>query len=138
MLNAVTWSNVAVTIETKSRRGPSREAFSTDIQQPDVADRSRPVWVVDAPPSGGETAYTNTWALGALRAGETKRFVWRVTAVRPGAYRVGYAVSPGLTGRARPKGKRTEGSFKVRISPRPRAARVDEAGNVVRGASRAQ
>ncbi len=124
---------VAVTIGTDSGDGSAEQAFSTAIQRTDVADRSRPIWIVDGAPRGGDTAYTNTWALGALEPGQSKRFTWRLTAVRPGTYTVGYTVSPGLTGKSRPEGSDNKGSFRVRITDEPPDARVDDAGNVVRG-----
>src|SRR3954451_9211622 len=58
--------NVAVTIATdpgKAGSGAAAHAFATDIQDPGVADRSRPIWIVDEGPKGGDTAYTNTWVL---------------------------------------------------------------------------
>jgi hypothetical protein len=141
--------NVAVTIATTPRGGGgggdgatgeemsgAEQAFSMDIEDPAAADRSRPIWVVDAGPPGGDTAYTNTWALGRLKAGETRRFVWRLTAVRPGRYRVSYAVFPGLTGKARVRDGTGQGAFKVAISDLPPQAGVDAAGNVVREPAR--
>src|SRR5918998_2232693 len=83
--------NLAVTVEGFSRRS----------EQPGLADPSRPVWVIDDGPRGGVTAYTNTWALGRVRAGETKEFVWRVTPVKAGSFEVKYRVSAGLDGRAK-------------------------------------
>ena len=111
----------------------AEQAFSMDIADPTAADRSRPIWVVDQGPSGGDTAYNNTWALGRLGPGETRRFVWRLTAVRAGRYRVGYTVSPGLTGKARVRDGTGRGAFRVTIDDTPPGATVDAAGNVVRG-----
>ena len=115
--------NVAVTIEP---------GFSTRSERQDLADPNRPVWIVDDGPLGGGTAYTNTWALGALPAGESKKFVWKVTPVRSGAYEVGYRVSAGLDGKAKAEGE-IDGSFDVRVSDKPSQARVDpETGEVIR------
>src|SRR5918998_1199481 len=83
--------NLAVTVDGFSRRS----------EQAGLADPSRPVWVLDEGPRGGVTAYTNTWALGRVRAGETKEFVWRVTPVKAGSFEVKYRVSAGLDGRAK-------------------------------------
>lgn len=44
-----------------------------------VADPRRPIWVLDAPPAGGTTAYVGTWALGTLAAGASKTFTWQLT-----------------------------------------------------------
>lgn len=109
------------------------QAFSMDIADPSAADRSRPIWVVEQGPVGGDTAYNNTWALGRLGPGESRRFVWHLTAVRAGRYRVGYTVSPGLTGKARVRDGTGQGAFRVTVDDTPPDATVDAAGNVVRG-----
>jgi hypothetical protein len=129
-----TLPNVAVTIETKDRADASGapQAFSSDVADPNLSDRSRPIWIVDKGPSGGDTAYTNTWALGPLKAGETRTFVWKVTAVKPGDYTVDYSVSPGLNGEAKLAGNRGSGRFKVTIDDTPPDARVGDDGQVIR------
>lgn len=119
--------NVAVTLQP---------GFDYRTERQDVADPTRPIWIVDDGPVGGETAYTDTWALGALRPGETKRFVWKVTPVRAGTHEVSYRVAAGLDGKARAQsaaGDALEGSFDVTVSGKPAQARVDpETGRVVR------
>ena len=125
--------NVAVTIQTKPKdNSGAPQAFAQDTGDTSLSDDSRPVWILDNAPKGGETAYTNTWALGALKAGETRDFEWTVTAVKAGEYDVDYAVYPGLTGKARPGSDSGNGSFRVVIDDEPPAARVDDDGNVVR------
>ena len=101
----------------------------------DPADPSTEVGpVVNEGPTGGDSAATNTWALGRLAAGETKTFIWKVTAVEPGDYTIKYRISPGLNGKAKlASGGRTEGSFKVTIDDKPVPARVNDKGQVVRG-----
>ena len=112
------------------------DAFSSRSERTDLADPLRPIWIVDRPPEGSTTAYTDTWALGPLAAGETKRFVWRLTPVQPGTHRLEYRVAAGLTGQAKAvlAGDRVpEREMTVRISARPASARVDpETGAVVR------
>ncbi len=127
--------NVAVTVETDpGEPGSGTVAFGQRVDDARLSDPERPVWVVDEGPKGGDSAATNTWALGKLRAGQTKTFVWKVTAVAPGSYTIKYRISPGLNGRAKlAGGGRTDGSFKVRIVDKPVPARVDDDGNVVRG-----
>ncbi len=44
------------------------DSFTTRSQEPGLADPNRPVWIVDEGPSGGTTAYTNTWALRSSTA----------------------------------------------------------------------
>jgi hypothetical protein len=126
--------NLAVTIATAGESGgdPAR-AFAVAAQDSRLADRNQPVWIVDRGPEGGDTAATNTWAVGPMFPGQTRELEWRVTAVRPGSYTVNYSVSPGLFGRAVPAdGQQTTGAFTVEISDEPVPARVDCAGEVVR------
>ena len=86
------------------------------------------MWIVDAAPPGGDTAYTNTWALGRLAPGQTRRFVWRVTAVQAGTRTVKWAVAAGLNGKAKATlaGNRAPaGSVTVDVSDKPAQAGVD-------------
>jgi hypothetical protein len=103
-----------------------------------LADRRRPVWIVDRPPRGSTTATADTWALGRLEPGRTRRFVWRLTPVRAGTHRVSVRIAAGLTGRAKAVVEGGLGPVReltVRISARPSGARVDpETGAVVRSA----
>lgn len=130
--------NVAVTVATQpGASGGAAQAFSGDIQDTNVSSASRPIWIVDKGPGGGDTAYTNTWALGPLKAGQTRSFEWHVTAIKPGDYTIDYSVSPGLNGKAKAAaGATTKGAFKVKIDDRPPSARVDANGNVVSEPSR--
>ena len=127
--------NLAVTIATEGADGgdPAR-AFAVAAEDTRLADGNQPVWIVDRGPEGGETAATNTWAVGPTFPGQTRELEWRLTAVRPGTYTVNYRVSPGLYGKAVPaNGQRTTGSFQVEISDEPVPARVNAEGEVVRG-----
>ena len=126
--------NVAVTVKTRGARpGGAPSAFGQSVDDARLADDERPVWIVDRAPEGGDTAYTNTWALGRLRPGQTRTFEWRVTAVEPGAYTIDYEVAAGLDGRARlASGGRTSGSLKVKIDDAPAEARIGENGAVIR------
>jgi hypothetical protein len=99
--------NVAVTVDS----------FSYTNAYKEEASRKQPVWIVDEgpgsvpkrpvqsqsvdPPGSGQTAYVNTWALGALRAHATETFVWRVTPVKSGVHHVDFIVAAGLAGNAR-------------------------------------
>jgi hypothetical protein len=120
--------NVAVTVDS----------FQARSDQPGLADPSRAVWIVDQGPRGGETAYVDTWSLGRLEPGRTRRFVWRVTAVQAGTHTVTWQVAAGLNGKAKAvlAGNRApEGSFTVDISDRPARSRVNpDTGAVVRQA----
>jgi hypothetical protein len=119
--------NIAVTVDS----------FSARSEQSGLADAERPVWIVDRPPAGSATAYTSTWALGPLPAGETKWFVWRVTPVQVGAHQLRYRVAAGLNGRAKavlPGNRAPVRELTVRVSSRPAPARVNpETGAVEHG-----
>jgi hypothetical protein len=127
--------NVAVTVETDpSKAGQGTVAFGQRVDDSRLSDNERPVWVVNEGPPGGDSAATNTWALGRLGPGETRTFTWKVTAVEPGSYTLRYRISPGLAGKAKlASGGRTDGLFKVTIDDKPVPARVNDKGQVVRG-----
>ena len=122
--------NLAVTVDGFSRRS----------EQQGRADPTRPVWVIDDGPRGGVTAYTSTWALGKVEAGDTKEFVWRVTPVKAGDFEVSYRVAAGLDGKAKavvPGGGPPSGTFAVSVAREPDDARVDpDSGEVVRDGDR--
>ena len=127
--------NVAVTVETDpSQAGQGTVAFGQRVDDSRLSDNERPVWIVNEGPPGGDSAATNTWALGRLGQGETRTFTWKVTAVEPGSYTLRYRISPGLAGKAKlAEGGRTDGLFKVTIDDKPVPARVNDKGQVVRG-----
>jgi hypothetical protein len=127
-----TLRTVAVTVETKPRGAAAPIAFGQASEAADLADPGRPVWVLDEGPKGGGTAYVNTWLAGPLRAGETRELTWQLVAARAGTYTVSYRVAPGLTGKARPAGGRTGGTFDVTIDDEPVPARIGEDGKVER------
>jgi hypothetical protein len=136
--------NVAVTV-TPLGEGTKAQAFAEVAAGCDnsaaasaacpLADRSRPVWVVDTGPGGGVTAYSDTWALGRLPAGRTTRFTWHVTAVQPGVHKIEYRVAAGLNGKAvavLAGGGVPRGTFDVNVDRRPVQAIVTASGKVER------
>ncbi|HEY7077957.1 MAG TPA: hypothetical protein VH418_21415 [Solirubrobacteraceae bacterium] len=126
--------NIAVTVETRPAiRGQAPIAFGQHAVDPRLADSARPVWILDRGPAGGDTAYTNTWALGALAPGRSRLFTWHLVPARAGAYVVTYRLSPGLTGKAQPAGGRVSGSLRAVIGNRPVAACVGGHGQVIKG-----
>jgi hypothetical protein len=127
--------NLAVTVETEPGvKGSAPTAFGEAGADTRLADANSPVWIVDRDPEGGQSAYTNTWVMGRMFAGETKDIEWRLTPVRPGTYTIKYRISPGLNGKAVPaNGQKTTGSFRVTVSDEPVPARVNAKGEVVRG-----
>jgi hypothetical protein len=125
--------NLAVTVETEPQEGKAPAAFAQAGNDPALADSRRPVWVLDEGPRGGETAYTNTWAVGPLGEGQSRTVEWKLTAIRPGSYTVAWRLAPSLEGDVTLADGRTEGEFAVTISNRPVPARVNDEGEVVRG-----
>ena len=127
--------DLAVTISSDDPNNPGG-GFVTRSDQAGLADPSKPIWIVDRGPRGGDTAYISTWALGPVKPGQTRSFVWHVTAMQPGSHTVRYRIAAGLNGKARAQtrdGGEPGGSFKVQITSRPSKATVDPAtGNVVR------
>jgi hypothetical protein len=130
--------NIAVTVD----------GFDVKLDNRDLADPSRPVFVINghprqiggfaeskpAAPEGGETAYVNTWALGPLRAGEEEIFRWSVTAVRAGPFRIEYRVAAGLDGKAKAvdaDGTAPDGLFVGEVDDTPPDTRVAEDGVTV-------
>jgi hypothetical protein len=128
--------NVAVTIDS----------FDYTSAYPGLAADKRPVWAIEqgpgavasppvesqeiSPPGGGQTAYVNTWALGALAPGATRTFVWRVVPVKAGSYTVHYTVAAGLAGKAKARlssGSLVQGQFAVDIASAPALKHVNPA-----------
>lgn len=129
------------------------DSFTYRSKYPELASRSRPVWVVEkgpgpaahppvetqevSIPGGAVTAYVNTWALGPLAPHATHVFRWDVVPVRRGIYPVHFSVAAGLSGKAkaqRPNGSPARGAFLVRVAPAPPRSHVDpNTGKVVEG-----
>jgi hypothetical protein len=140
---AQTIPNVAVTLDS----------FYYTSDYPHLAARKKPVWIVNTgpgtvprrpvyteevnPPGGGETAFVNTWALGALAPGASRSFVWRVTPVKAGVHAVHYTVAAGLDGKSRARlagGGLPAGTFLAQIAPAPPPTHVNpETGHIVAG-----
>jgi hypothetical protein len=117
--------------------------------QPGLADPERPQFVVngvpreiggfpeakDATPLGCDTAYVNTWACGPLKPGVEKTFVWKVTAVKAGPYKVSWRVAAGLNGKAKAVaaggGPAPTGTFSGTVSRAAPEVRVADDGKTV-------
>jgi hypothetical protein len=125
--------DLAVTVETApGQDGQAPVAFGQSSDDPTLAASARPVWVVDEGPSGGTSAYVNTWAVGPLGEGQSKTVEWKLTAAKPGRYTVAWRLAPALEGDVSLGEGRTEGEFDVTISDAPVPARVGADGEVVR------
>jgi hypothetical protein len=126
--------DLAVTVETEpGEEGQAPVAFGQSTDDPTLAAGARPVWIVDEGPAGGDSAYTNTWAVGPLGEGQSRTVEWKLTAAKAGRYTVTWRLAPALEGDVSLGGGRTEGAFDVTITDDPVPARVGEDGEVVRG-----
>lgn len=143
---AVTICNVTCAYPAPKGEGSSSRAFAADIKQSDLANPSRPLWIVDRGPgactfscqNGGQgsgvTAYSNTWALGRLAPGKTARFDWAVTAVKAGRHVLAWQVAAGLNGKAKAvlsDGSPPHGRFAVEVSHAPAQSYVNNNGQIV-------
>jgi hypothetical protein len=117
--------------------------------QPDVAESSRPQFAVngipreiggfpeakDATPLGCDTAYVNTWACGRLKPGDERTFVWKVTAVKAGPYKLSWRVAAGLNGKAKAVaaggGAAPSGTFTGAVSDAAPKVRIADDGKTV-------
>jgi hypothetical protein len=126
--------DLAVTVETApGEEGQAPVAFGQASDDPTLAASARPVWILDEGPVGGESAYTNTWAVGPLGAGDSRTVEWKLTAAKAGRYTIAWRLAPALEGDVSLGGGRSDGEFDVTISDEPVPARVGEDGEVVRG-----
>ncbi|MDX6479332.1 MAG: hypothetical protein QOG29_1919 [Gaiellaceae bacterium] len=103
---------ISVTVKCGSALGGS---FSTVTQDTNVADPERPQFVVNKIPTATErvnppldpaplersSAYVETYPLGPLGARHTATFMWDVTAVKAGPYKLCWRVNAGLNGKAK-------------------------------------
>jgi hypothetical protein len=146
---AVTICNLTCAYPRPSSAGADSEAFAANISGQYLANSSRPTWVVEQGPGtcgftcagggqgggqgSGVTAYSNTWALGALKPGKTMTFNWRVTAVSPGRHVIAWQVAAGLNGRAHAvlaNGAPAQ-KFTVTIDKAPPQSYVNNSGQIV-------
>ena len=131
-----TLPNVAVTVESgEADQTAEAAAFAEASEQQGLANSSRPVWVLDDGPRGGVTAYVNTWALGRLRPGQVRTFVWKVTAGKSGVHAIKYKIAAGLDGKAKAVlaggNQEPTGAFTINVSGKPADARVGNDGKVI-------
>lgn len=117
--------------------------FAYHDKQVGLASPQRPVWVMEQGypklvgtvgrgGTGSANRLTNNF--GKLEPGDTADTIWKLTPVRPGAYRVQFTVAAGLSGQANAvaaDGKTPEVTLPAIISARPQLTQVDDNGNVV-------
>ncbi len=114
--------------------GTAVKAFGSYLAGSDLASHSRPVWIVDAGPVSGDTAYANTWALGPVRAHAARTFTWHVTPVRAGHYTIQYSLTGSTTGRSQLReagGSAAGGALRVAVSGNPGTVHVTPSGRIV-------
>ena len=116
---------------------------------PELADQRRPQFVVNGKfkefgniedaqaqtPNGIENpTYVDTWSLGPLKPGESKRFRWDVTAVKAGPYELSYSVAAGLDGKARAidaSGEMPQGVFTGTVSDEAPQTKIAADGKTI-------
>ena len=115
-VDSSTLPNLAVTVD-----GLSRD------EEKEFAEPKRPIWVIEEPPENSTTAFTNTWAVGAVPADETRTLTWKLTAVRAGTYSVRFRVAAGLDGKAKAEedGEPAQGEFVVQVSAKARPVNLN-------------
>lgn len=137
--------NLAVRIGLDQEAGEtSALPFAVHDPTPGLAQADRPVWVLAATyprvqgssePGGTSTSNAKTFAFGPLEPGETKRVVWKLSAVRAGKYLLRYGLSADLSGKAEAvneKGGRTpSGAFIVYVETALPNTEVTDSGEVV-------
>jgi hypothetical protein len=143
---SVTICNTTCRYPAPVGQGTSVAAFAQFLNQPGVANHSRPVWIVDQPPglcgysciNGGAganvSAAANTWQGGQLRPGATATFKWALTAVAPGKFVVAWEIGADIYGKAKailPNGTLPEGAFPVTIAQAPAQSYVNDKGQIV-------
>jgi hypothetical protein len=146
-------SNLVVTVENAGNKTIPNVAVTLGgldrkVADNTLADPSRPVFAIngepenigafpesrEATPTGGETAYVGTWALGPLKRGQTRKFKWGVTAVHAGRFKITYRVAAGLNGKAKAvttAGDIPRGVFEGTIKDTPPDTRVADDGKTV-------
>lgn len=124
--------NIAVTVGTDvGGAAGSEDTEGFDYYDPGNEDPSKPIFVIDTEPRGGQTGYRETWALGELKPGQTKTFAWDLTAVEAKPYNIRYEVSAGLDGKAKAvlaNGEQPRGRFTGEVSDKPPQAKVARSG----------
>jgi len=127
--------DVAATLTTRGGPGGAAvAAFGSYLAGSDLASHTRPVWIVDAGPGGGDTAYASTWALGAIGPRRARTFTWHVTPVRAGAYTIEYRLTGSTTGRSQLReanGDAVRGALTVDVSGKSATVRVTPEGKIV-------
>jgi hypothetical protein len=143
---AVSICNTTCSYRARRGQGTTVQPFSYAIgRAPNLANASRPIWIVLRPPGrcgyscrnvgpgAAVTAYSNTWALGRLAPGRTARFAWTVTPVKAGRFTVAWQVAAALKGPNRTAlagGRPGRGTLAAAVSTKPPRYVVQPNGKV--------
>jgi hypothetical protein len=136
---------MAVTITIGGKKGvESTQPFSIRDPQPGLANPDRPVWILaenypriaGVPgPGGAQTSNNKTFDFGALKPGQARVGVWKLGAVKAGAYKLRYRINAGLSGSQEAVnadgGGPPVGSFAARIALKPQLTRINSKGEIV-------
>ncbi|MGZ8667261.1 MAG: hypothetical protein ACXWZM_09145 [Solirubrobacterales bacterium] len=136
---------MAVTITIGGKKGvESTQPFSIRDPQPGLASPDRPVWILadtypriaGVPgPGGAQTSNNKTFDFGSLKPGQARVGVWKLGAVKPGAYKLRYRIDAGLSGSQEAVnaggGGPPIGSFAARIALKPQLTRINSKGEIV-------
>ena len=131
-----------------SGSGSQGGGFNYKTTFPGVADPSRPQFVVNTIPTRTprnydrgrldplerSSSYVSTFPLGKLGPNREATFVWDVTAVRAGPYKICWKVNAGLDGKAKAvpsQGTPITGAFTGTISDEAPDARIADDGRTV-------
>jgi hypothetical protein len=137
--------DLTVTITIAGKQGSdSSLPFGVHDPQAGLAQADRPVWVLaqgypkflgSTEPGGTSTSNRKTFALGPLKAGETAKAVWKLSAVKAGEFTLLYRIDAGLSGEAKAVTGKDEvapgGSFVTEISRETPDVEVTDSGEVV-------
>ena len=131
-----------------SGAGSQGGSFNYRTTFPGVADPSRPQFVVNTIPTRTprnydrgrldplerSSSYVSTFPLGKLAPDREARFVWDVTAVKAGPYKICWKVNAGLDGKAKAvpaAGSEIAGDFSGNVNAEAPDARIADDGRTV-------
>ncbi len=107
---------MSVTITIGGKEGvESAQPFSIRDPQPGLSIPDRPVWILadtypriagKPGPGGAQTSNDKTFDFGELKPGDSRVGVWKLGAVKAGAYKLRYRVDAGLGGAAEGRERR--------------------------------
>lgn len=137
--------NLNVTLGIAGEEGEASSLpFAIHDPTPGVAQADRPAWVLAAgyprfegskQPAGASTANQKTFAFGRLKPGQEKKMVWKLSAVRPGHYKLDYTgggdLDPNSETKSPFKGVPPGMYFNVDIVRDLKNTRVTDSGRVV-------